>query len=706
MQIRELKMRNAFQHEKLDITFQPFQAIVGQNGSGKSNIIESIGFALTGKFTLPGTNDTMIREGSDKGHIELKVEDNGDPIDIKAHLGKASRSLVRGGAHPLDVGKSSEVLEIMQGLLKAPFDLVNETSIIRQGKLTEGLFMARAGRTEMFLRMAGLAGIEKKRQQLADVKSSITVPMLSFTVEATENKIATLSENAKVLLDELDTIKKVDISQLQAARDAVTLAKKAAENVEQLSKLTKELPEHAALLNDAKAAVEQAKLQLDALTNGEESLTDGISSANEAVNLYRTNLEKWNKKEKLVKDLDYINGLLQDLGNPPSEPDIPAIDELVATEAEVSAQVAQLGKTVDAFSQEVSVCPTCRRPCTKEEAQEILVSAKEEVKTFEQLRVDVRAALNTAKEATKHYQTASKAYSTELTKLESQYDSIMESFKEVEHAAKPVEPTQAMNVLAQSKDVSTRLKAARKAYDEAVSILEDVNKVYTTTVANISALSNAGGQPLTPADIVSREQYIALCESTIARETTINAQLDMLNKSLEEETKRLESLKAEEQKAKVFNDFVSHLEFARTALHRDSFPAGKVKAFVDKMLVATNLYLDAMQAGFSATYDNEAGFMAFFPQKNKHMRADRLSGGEKVIFSLAFRFAVNELHTDTGFLILDEPTIWLDTDHIDYVINALALVKSKLVPRVQLIIVTHDEKLAAVADSVFEVKKI
>jgi len=123
------------------------------------------------------------------------------------------------------------------------------------------------------------------------------------------------------------------------------------------------------------------------------------------------------------------------------------------------------------------------------------------------------------------------------------------------------------------------------------------------------------------------------------------------------------------------------------------------------MLITANLYLDAMQAGFSVSYDKDDGFIAFFPADNKHIRADRLSGGQKVTFSLAFRFAVNDIHTDTGFLILDEPTVYLDDAHIDYLINALSLVKSKVVPRVQIIIVTHDEKLAAVADSVFEVKK-
>ena len=146
-------------------------------------------------------------------------------------------------------------------------------------------------------------------------------------------------------------------------------------------------------------------------------------------------------------------------------------------------------------------------------------------------------------------------------------------------------------------------------------------------------------------------------------------------------------------------------------LHRDNFPSGKVKAFVDAMLVQTNEYLEEMQAGFSVSYDNDDGFTAHFPAGGKlpdrpvDIRADRLSGGEKCIFALAFRFSVNDLRSDTGFIILDEPTAPLDADHVDHVVEALGRVKSKLVPRVQVIVVTHDERLMTVADKVVQISR-
>ena len=113
-----------------------------------------------------------------------------------------------------------------------------------------------------------------------------------------------------------------------------------------------------------------------------------------------------------------------------------------------------------------------------------------------------------------------------------------------------------------------------------------------------------------------------------------------------------------------------------------------------------------MDAGFYAHFDKEMGFMIEMPSKGVTMRADRLSGGEQVVFALAFRFAVNEIKSETGFLFLDEPTAYLDDDHIDGVIKGLKLVKEKLSKKVQIFVVTHDEKVAAVADSVLEIKNV
>ena len=82
--------------------------------------------------------------------------------------------------------------------------------------------------------------------------------------------------------------------------------------------------------------------------------------------------------------------------------------------------------------------------------------------------------------------------------------------------------------------------------------------------------------------------------------------------------------------------------------------------------------------------------------------AERLSGGQKVELSLAFRFAIYDLFSgNLGLLVLDEPTVFLDTDRIDSVCRLMTMVRSySQSAGLQVIVVTHEQRLAEVCDCV------
>jgi recombinational DNA repair ATPase RecF len=46
MKLHSIKLRNIFNLDNLDLTFQPFSILVGPNGSGKTNIVRVINFVL------------------------------------------------------------------------------------------------------------------------------------------------------------------------------------------------------------------------------------------------------------------------------------------------------------------------------------------------------------------------------------------------------------------------------------------------------------------------------------------------------------------------------------------------------------------------------------------------------------------------------------------------------------------------------------
>ena len=66
-------------------------AVCGENGAGKSTILEAIGFALFGY--RPYKLDAFLREGEKSGSITVTVEgDDGCPYHVVRKLGSGARA--------------------------------------------------------------------------------------------------------------------------------------------------------------------------------------------------------------------------------------------------------------------------------------------------------------------------------------------------------------------------------------------------------------------------------------------------------------------------------------------------------------------------------------------------------------------------------------------------------------------------------------
>ena len=83
-----------------------------------------------------------------------------------------------------------------------------------------------------------------------------------------------------------------------------------------------------------------------------------------------------------------------------------------------------------------------------------------------------------------------------------------------------------------------------------------------------------------------------------------------------------------------------------------------------------------------------------------------LSGGEKVALSIALLLALRAavLGRAAGFLILDEPTIHLDSERRELFVELLKEFRGGRIVK-QLLVVTHDERVEDAADLIIRVFK-
>ncbi|MFC7210889.1 DNA double-strand break repair ATPase Rad50 [Natronoarchaeum sp. GCM10025321] len=102
--------------------------------------------------------------------------------------------------------------------------------------------------------------------------------------------------------------------------------------------------------------------------------------------------------------------------------------------------------------------------------------------------------------------------------------------------------------------------------------------------------------------------------------------------------------------------------------------------------------------------------LTVFQKDGAPLDPDQLSGGERALFNLSLRCAIYRLLAE-GIegaapmppLILDEPTVFLDSGHVSQLVELIDSMRELGVE--QIVVVSHDDELVVAADDVVEVRK-
>ena len=109
------------------------------------------------------------------------------------------------------------------------------------------------------------------------------------------------------------------------------------------------------------------------------------------------------------------------------------------------------------------------------------------------------------------------------------------------------------------------------------------------------------------------------------------------------------------------------------------------------------------QIKFSENFDIQL-LVPTVERKDRYIDINAVSGGQRVALGLALRIAISRfLSNRASFLILDEPTVHLDTQRRNDLINILIDLKEKNLVN-QLILVTHDTEIEDAADTIYYVE--
>ena len=150
--------------------FHPLHnAILGKNGSGKSNLLDAIQFVLSDKYTSAADREKLLYEGAGREIIAATVELIFDNSDTRFPLEQAEISIRRSIGTKKDEyflnQKHIAKQEIVSLLESAGLSRSNPYYIVQQGKINQLIKMRDSERLELLKEIAGTRTYDERRRE-------------------------------------------------------------------------------------------------------------------------------------------------------------------------------------------------------------------------------------------------------------------------------------------------------------------------------------------------------------------------------------------------------------------------------------------------------------------------------------------------------------------------------------------------------------
>ncbi len=318
--IRELRLVNVKSYRDQLIRFEEgVNAIIGENGAGKTTILEAIGFAVFN--TLPYNISDFVRRGEKRAEIRVKVVNPKDErlyeIVRRIEGGRTVEYFVRDAETGMRVEGAEGVVGVGEWVKDAfgfEVDLktVFENAIgVAQGKITSQFLEQASIRDRIFSPLIGVEGYKKAFERSREYERFV-----EDRLKETEKEIALLQkdvENLGKLKSKLEALKR--------DRNAIlTRISKIDERLSPLEKKLSEVEESFKRLNELRVEEARISSELENLKSNIESLRKEIERIENAEreleslrDIYDRYVKAEGELEKVEREKENVERRLEDL---------------------------------------------------------------------------------------------------------------------------------------------------------------------------------------------------------------------------------------------------------------------------------------------------------------------------------------------------------------------------------------------------------
>ena len=325
MLIKSLELKNFLSHRETVLYFdRGINMIVGQNGAGKTSILDAIKFAMFGKDRARLSNP--VSHGSSACSVKLSFQVDEDEYDVMRSYGERQRdrvaSILKNGVEIADSQESvSSAIEKIIGMEQ---DVFEKSVFVAQGEIDDLVNEQPKKRKEFFSRMIGIEKLGNTASLLGEISRSVNesisesqgkLERLSMYRESRaksyreKEKLSTeIGEAADSILEAVEEEKKLrdlltrqkeTLAELQA-KSSLLLSKRS-----ELKRLTSDIMEIEGKLRDNAAAMaENRKIEGNLLYVYHGDIMEGSASLSRLVELEQRR-EDFASIERSVNDMKH-----------------------------------------------------------------------------------------------------------------------------------------------------------------------------------------------------------------------------------------------------------------------------------------------------------------------------------------------------------------------------------------------------------------
>ena len=661
--ITSVELGNFLSHKKSEINFDNGVTVfIGENGSGKSSVIDGITFSLFGKTTR-GTKEELLRDGENQAYTKTNFVINGQNFTAIKKIqkkGPDEHKLLDHSGEPIAI-RSGEVEDEIPRLIGLDYDTLRIASIVPQGQLTDIIDSSQTTRLRNLIDK--VMGAEH----------------FSITAKKIDEGITAFRQHLREQYNYTD----VDISRLE---NEIKDAKQTRINS------SKDLEKFETKQKDAEFARDETLEKIDKLKESESKKKLLSEKQNSIWQVSRNEIARLGKekgeKSLLVEKCEPCFEIIKEKSN---------IDELLTKEVsqkkELETEISKITETLGEYKNKKDIvkrieftdgeCPICHSKDIELDPNYQTDHINAELKTLEnkKLKLDDQIA----------------KLETSISKLEDDKDDIIVAKNTLENFSinSEAQLTECKNDIQSYKNQKDRLEEFTDSHNM-VGLVECIPNI-KESLSEIKTLQEeiSGYRP---------EMYAQLID--VEKEQT---------KALEEINQKIgeygSSLKISEDHIVKHEPILKEMKLAETYI-------AKLNTIKDEIFSTNSVTFSGLRNfTIQSISDNASQYLEKLRTSVRHIKLNpegksikiqcetitgsrpikNLSGGEKVCVALAIRLGMADLmiKSPLKIMILDEPTASLDRTHCEEFVDIIQDLTQHMNQNqnFQLIIITHDEEI-------------